>query len=84
MTVIDHQRHAAFDREASRDRPDCVIARGGRLDDLAVAVEGETAGGDEHAPFNAADGSVQSVRMMTQRAELQSYSSTRDFEMVEL
>lgn len=38
----------------------------------------------QSAPFNAADGSIQSVRMMTQRAELQSYSSTRDFEMVEL
>jgi serpin B len=38
----------------------------------------------QSAPFNSADGSIQSVRMMTQLAELQRYSSTRDFEMVEL
>jgi serpin B len=36
------------------------------------------------APFNAGDGSIQSVRTMSQRPEVQRYSATRDFEMVEL
>lgn len=36
------------------------------------------------APFHAADGSTQSVRTMSLAPELQRYSATRDFEIVEL
>ena len=36
------------------------------------------------APFHAADGSTQSVRTMTLRPELQRYSATRDFEIIEM
>jgi serine protease inhibitor len=38
----------------------------------------------QNAPFQTSDGTVQSVRTMNLRPELQRYSATRDFEIVEL
>ena len=56
MAVIDdaapRRRVAARQR---RDRRDGFVARRRGFDDLAVAVEGEAAGGDRHPPLHAAD-----------------------------
>ena len=54
VAIVDEQRHAALGREAGRNRANGFVTRRRRLDDLAVAVECQAAGRDQHAAFDAA------------------------------
>src|SRR5438270_3335597 len=55
MAIVDDQRDAALGRKAGGDRADRLVASGGGLDDLAVAVESEAASGGEHPALDPAD-----------------------------
>src|SRR6185312_5342687 len=53
MAVIDNQGGAAALHEIAGDRGDSVVTRRRILNDFAVAVERESATGDDNPPFNA-------------------------------